>query len=139
VAAGSQPDQRGRADRRVLDHLGLGGEAGLGAGQAGGGVEDDDEEQGGGGGDEQSGQESGDAHGDLLAVAPAAAAPATSLAGSGHDATNHRHHRDVRFNSLGSQPGAEFVTRGGSVAHLIHRGASAVAWSLQPPARVGDR
>jgi hypothetical protein len=56
----------GRADRWVLDHPGLDGEAGLGAGQAAGGVEDGGDEQGGGGGDEQSGQESGDAHGDLL-------------------------------------------------------------------------
>src|SRR5215218_492768 len=66
VAAGPQTGQLGRADRWVLDHLGMGGEAGLGAGQAGGGVEDGGNEQGSGGGDKQPDQEPDNTHGDLL-------------------------------------------------------------------------
>jgi hypothetical protein len=66
VAAGPQLDQLGRADRRVLDDPGLGGEAGLGAGQAGDRVEDNGDEQGGGGGDEQPDQEPDNLHADLL-------------------------------------------------------------------------
>ena len=46
----------------MLGDPGLGGEAGLGAGQAGGGVEDGGDEQGRGGGGEQPDQVPDNAH-----------------------------------------------------------------------------
>src|SRR5919106_1481037 len=50
----------------MLGDPGLGGEAGLGAGQPGGGVEDGGDEQGRGGGGEEPDQVADNAHGDLL-------------------------------------------------------------------------